>query len=176
VAFIERPIKLEAALRCFTILLSPTQTCFHPAQISTPKEAYNVCCHYRHKALLKHIAIASCQVLIFYRWVNQSPHAGIAAHGASNPRLFSYESYVLTALSYMGISNPVFDVTQIYSHIKVICHSSTTTEGSKVSFITETQNSSSLVCVCVCVCVSVCVHTPVEWLKFTIHSCDERTS
>ena len=52
-------------LRHCTILLSLTQTCFHPAPISTPKEAYNVCCHYRRKALLKHRAIASCQVLIF---------------------------------------------------------------------------------------------------------------
>ena len=47
--------------RC-TILLSLTRTCFHPAHILTPKWAY---CHYRCKALLKHIAIASCQVLIF---------------------------------------------------------------------------------------------------------------
>ena len=52
-------------LRRFTILLSLTQTCFHPAYISTPKGAYNACCHYRRKALLKHIAITSCQVLIF---------------------------------------------------------------------------------------------------------------
>ena len=35
------PIQLEAALRLFTILLSLTQTCFHPAHISTPKGAYN---------------------------------------------------------------------------------------------------------------------------------------
>ena len=54
----------------FTILLSPTQTCFHPAHISTTKGAYNACCHYRHKALLKHIAIASCQVLIFL-WMSE---------------------------------------------------------------------------------------------------------
>ena len=52
-------------LRRCTVLLSLTQTCFHPAHISTPKGAYNACCHYRHKALLKHIAIVSCQVLIF---------------------------------------------------------------------------------------------------------------
>ena len=38
----------------------------HPGHISTPKGAYNSCCHYRRKALLKHIAIASCQVLIFF--------------------------------------------------------------------------------------------------------------
>ena len=50
--------------RC-TVLLSPTQTCFHLAHISTPKGACNACCHYRCKALFKHIAIASCQVLIF---------------------------------------------------------------------------------------------------------------
>ena len=29
------------------------------------KGAYNACCHYRRKALLKHLAIGSCQVLIF---------------------------------------------------------------------------------------------------------------
>ena len=52
-------------LRRCTILLSQTQTCFHPAHISTPNGAYNACCHYRRKALLKHIAIASCQVLMF---------------------------------------------------------------------------------------------------------------
>ena len=52
-------------LRRCTALLSPTQTCFHPAHISTPKGAYNACCHYRRKALLKHIAIASRQVLMF---------------------------------------------------------------------------------------------------------------
>ena len=52
-------------LRRCTILLSLTQTCFYPAHISTPKGAYNACCHYRHKALLKHIAIETCQVLIF---------------------------------------------------------------------------------------------------------------
>ena len=40
----------------------------------SPKEAYNTCCHNRCKVLLKHIAIASCRVLIFYGWVNQSPH------------------------------------------------------------------------------------------------------
>ena len=52
-------------LRCCTVLLSLIRTCFHPAHISTPKGAYNACCDYRHKALLKHIAIACCQVLIF---------------------------------------------------------------------------------------------------------------
>ena len=46
----------------FTILL--TQTCFHPAHTSTPNGAYNARCHYRRKALLKHIAIASCQVKV----------------------------------------------------------------------------------------------------------------
>jgi len=34
--------------------------------ISTPKGAYNACCHYKRKALLQHIAIVSCQVLIFF--------------------------------------------------------------------------------------------------------------
>ena len=52
-------------LMCCTVLLSLTQTSFHPAHISTPKGAYNACCHYRRKALLKHIPIISCQVLIF---------------------------------------------------------------------------------------------------------------
>ena len=60
-----RPIQLEAALRRFKILLSLTQTYFHPAHLSTHKGAYNACCHYWRKALLKHIAIASGQVLIF---------------------------------------------------------------------------------------------------------------
>jgi len=54
-----------AALRCFTLLLSLTQTCSNPALISTPNGAYSACCHYRHKALLKHISITSCEVLIF---------------------------------------------------------------------------------------------------------------
>ena len=53
-------------LRHSTVLLSLTQTCFHPAHISTPKGTYNACCHYRHKALFKNIAIASCQVLILW--------------------------------------------------------------------------------------------------------------
>ena len=53
-------------LKHCTVLLTLTQACFHPAYISTPKEAYNACCHYRRKALLKHIAIASCQFLIFW--------------------------------------------------------------------------------------------------------------
>ena len=52
------PFQLEAALRrftaLFTIVLSLTQTCFHPAHISTPKGAYNASCHYRRKALLTH--------------------------------------------------------------------------------------------------------------------------
>ena len=43
--FIQRPIQLEAVLRrftiLFTILLSLTRICFHPAHISTPKGAYN---------------------------------------------------------------------------------------------------------------------------------------
>jgi len=52
-------------LRRCTVLLSLTQICFHPTHISTPKGAYNAYCHYRRKALLKHIAIVSCQVLIF---------------------------------------------------------------------------------------------------------------
>jgi len=49
-----------------------------------------------------HIPIASCQVLIFYWWVNQSPHDSIAAHGASNPRPFGYESYALTNCAIAG--------------------------------------------------------------------------
>ena len=57
-------------LRRCTIVLSLTQTCFHPAHISTPKRAYNACCHYRRKSLFKHIAIASCQVLIFL-WMSE---------------------------------------------------------------------------------------------------------
>ena len=52
-------------LRRCTVLLSLTQTCFHPVHISTPKGAYNLFSHYRRKALFKHITIVSCQVLIF---------------------------------------------------------------------------------------------------------------
>ena len=40
-------------LKHCTVLLSLTQTCFHPAHISTPKGAYNACCHYRCKTLFK---------------------------------------------------------------------------------------------------------------------------
>jgi len=46
------------------------QTCFHPAHMSTPNGAYNACCRYRGKALLKHIAITSCQMLIFL-WMSE---------------------------------------------------------------------------------------------------------
>ena len=98
--FIWCPIQLEAALGhftiLFTILLSLTRSSFYPAYISTPKWAYNTCCHYRRKALLKYIAITSCQVLIYSGWVNQSPHDGIAAHRASNPWPFGHEYSDLT--------------------------------------------------------------------------------
>jgi len=50
-------------MRC-TVSLSLAQACFYPAHISTPNGAYNACCHYRRKVLLKHMAIASCQVFI----------------------------------------------------------------------------------------------------------------
>ena len=50
-------------LRRFTVLLS--LTCSNLAHISNPKGAYNGSCHYRRKALLKHMAIAFCRVLIF---------------------------------------------------------------------------------------------------------------
>ena len=57
--------------------------------ISTPKGVYNPCCHYKHKALLKYIAIASYQVLICFMDESTSPPSdssnSIAAHGASNP-------------------------------------------------------------------------------------------
>ena len=59
------PVPGDPVLRRCTVLLSPTRTCFHLVHISTPKGAYNACCHHRHKALLKHIAIASCHVVIF---------------------------------------------------------------------------------------------------------------
>jgi len=89
------PEQGNPVLRRCTILLSLTQTCLHPAPISTPKGAYNACCHERRKALLEYIAITSCQVLIFYGWVNQTPHDSIAAHGGSNPPPFGYEPYDL---------------------------------------------------------------------------------
>ena len=54
----------------YNILLSLTQTCFHPAHILTPRGAYNAYCHYKREALLKHIAIASYQVLIFL-WMSE---------------------------------------------------------------------------------------------------------
>ena len=53
-------------LRRCTVLLSLTRTRFHPAHISIPMGAYNTCCHYRRKLLLKYIAITSCQVLILW--------------------------------------------------------------------------------------------------------------
>ena len=48
----------DPVLRRCTVLVSPTQACFHPGYISTPKGAYNVCRHYKRKALLEHVAIA----------------------------------------------------------------------------------------------------------------------
>ena len=58
------PEPSNPVLRRCTELLSLTQTCFHLAQISTRKGAYNTRCHYKRKALPKHIAITSCEVLI----------------------------------------------------------------------------------------------------------------
>ena len=51
---------------------------------------------------LKTIAITSCQVLIFYGWVNQLPHDSIAAHRASNRRLFGCGSYALINYTIAG--------------------------------------------------------------------------
>ena len=79
-ALIQLEVDLRRITTIFTILLSLTQTCFHPAHISTPKGAYNACCHYKRKVLLV--------LILFYGWVNQSPHDNIAAHGASNQRQF----------------------------------------------------------------------------------------
>ena len=59
-------LRVNNCMRHCKVLLSLTQSSFHPAHISTPKWAYNVCCHYRCKALIKHIAITSCQLLIIW--------------------------------------------------------------------------------------------------------------
>jgi len=70
---------------------------FPPSTYLNSLGADNACCHYyRRRTLLKHIAIASWMVVIFYGWVNRSPHDRIAAHGASNPLPFGYEFYALT--------------------------------------------------------------------------------
>ena len=53
-------------LRRCTVLLSLAQTCFHPAHISTPKGAYNACCHFSLKALFKRTAIASVRYSFFF--------------------------------------------------------------------------------------------------------------
>jgi len=50
---------------------------------------------YRHKALLKHIVIASCQVLIFLWWISQHMTA-LQLTEPRNPRPFGYEFYALT--------------------------------------------------------------------------------
>ena len=57
-----------------TILLSMTQAYFNPAHTSAHKGAYNACCHYRHKALPRHVAIMFCQVLIS-GWHNYNLYA-----------------------------------------------------------------------------------------------------
>jgi hypothetical protein len=56
---------------------SLTQTCINPGYTSTPRGVYNPCCCKKHKRLLNHIAISSCQVLS-HGWVNQSPNDSIA--------------------------------------------------------------------------------------------------
>ena len=73
---LSRQIAVLRHLRHFTVLLSMTQTCFNPAHTSISKGVYNASCHCMRKALFKHTAITSCQVLIF-GWVNQLPHVSI---------------------------------------------------------------------------------------------------
>ena len=51
-------------LRRCTVLLSLTQSCFHPAHISSEHTTHAAIIGIT-RALLTHIAIASCQVLIF---------------------------------------------------------------------------------------------------------------
>jgi len=118
-------IIIEVALRrftiVFTILLSLSESCFYPTHISTPKGAYNACCHYRSKALLTH----SHRVLSgthFYGWVNQSPHDSIAAHGASNPRPFGYDSYALSncAITAREISNQSINQSIYFENIHFV--------------------------------------------------------
>jgi len=83
-----------------------------PRPVSTqhisPKGVYNACCHYRCKALLKQIAIASCHISFFNGRVNQLPHDSIAANGASNIRPFGYESYALTNCAIRALRCLVF--------------------------------------------------------------------
>jgi len=74
------------------IQILPSSILFSSILIDSPYGAYNACCHYKCKALLKHLAIVS----IFYGWMNQFPYDSIAPHGASNQQLFSHESYTLT--------------------------------------------------------------------------------
>ena len=78
-----------AVLRRFTVLLSLTRTCSNPAHISTPEWAYSTYYHYRRKALLEHISITSCQVLIFMDEWTSCQHDRIGAPGTSNPRPYA---------------------------------------------------------------------------------------
>ena len=71
-------------------IIIPDSDPFPPSMYLNSKGAYNECCHYRRKVLLTHPARGS-----FYGWVNQLPNDCIAAHRASNPRLFSCGSYTL---------------------------------------------------------------------------------
>ena len=48
--------------KTFTIT-SLTQTCFNPAQTSTPRGAFSPCCCKQRNRLLNHISISSCQIL-----------------------------------------------------------------------------------------------------------------
>ena len=54
-----------------------------------------MCCNERRNALLKRIAITSCQILISMDELTSRQRANIAAPGASNRRHFAYESHAL---------------------------------------------------------------------------------
>jgi len=57
----------------------------------------------------------------FYGWVNQSPHDNIAAPGASNPRPFGYESYVLTNCAITSNEDQRLTIDKLYlNHHKKI--------------------------------------------------------
>ena len=68
------------------------------------------------------MASASCQVThwFFFGWVNPSPHDGIPAHRASNPRPFGYESYALTnsAITARPTSSRVRGFTEVQIRVR----------------------------------------------------------
>ena len=63
------PVPGNPVLRRCTIIIIPGSDLFQSnTHISTPRGVYNTCCHYRSRALFRHIhvTIMSCQVLGFF--------------------------------------------------------------------------------------------------------------